>query len=116
MIPNGKFAECACGCETQFHITKMEIVWIDRKRYLVHPKHKTRISKEVGLAQKLENTLVWLYDQPIIVRWKHAEAVYRAQIELRTQLEGEKEAIRKAKNAWWMLVLPIWFTTWLKSR
>jgi hypothetical protein len=117
-----KSAECACGCGSEFPTNRMSVVHIMGKRYVVLTKHQARITKEMHLGQKLTNTVIWLASQPIAVRWKHAEAVYLAQIELRTRLEGKKAAVRAARNSWWMLVLPIWFTLgvktftlWLKS-
>lgn len=110
-----KFAECGCGCETKFPTNRMIIVQIMGQRYMVLPKHQSRLANEINIAQKLSNTITWLHNAPITVRWKYAESVYLAQIELRTRLEGKEKAIRAAKNSWWMLVLPIWFTLGVKS-
>ena len=111
-----KVVECACGCETEFPTNRMSVVHIMGNRYVVLTRHQARIAKEIHLGQRLASTIIWLATQPITVRWKYAEPVYQAQIELRTRLDGKKKALKVAKNSWWMLILPKWFTLWLKSQ
>lgn len=97
---------CACGCNENFPINRMEIATIQGGRYFVHVRHRNRLSREINMSARLANKVSLLSYMPFWKRWAHADDIFNAQVAIRTRTAGEAEAKRHARASWWLLVLP----------